>query len=76
MLALRPLSLPLFACSHTRAHLRAALLARVRVGVLVALPSHVVHVPHIGAQNLPIEARVFELHFAVQVPGQQLRDLM
>jgi hypothetical protein len=42
--------------------LRRALLAAACVGVLVAHPRYVVRVGHIWAQNLPIEACVFQEH--------------
>mmetsp|Transcript_9512 Transcript_9512/g.28350 ORF Transcript_9512/g.28350 Transcript_9512/m.28350 type:complete len:506 (-) Transcript_9512:154-1671(-) len=35
------------------------------VGVLIALPSHVVHVAHIGPENLPVETGVLDLDLAV-----------
>mmetsp|Transcript_13912 Transcript_13912/g.29726 ORF Transcript_13912/g.29726 Transcript_13912/m.29726 type:complete len:446 (+) Transcript_13912:293-1630(+) len=53
--------------------LRGALLAGAGVGVLVALPGDVVHVLHVGAQNLPVEARVLDLHLAGQLPREVLR---
>jgi len=54
--------------------LRRALLARRRVGVLVALPHDVVHFGRIGSEDLPVEARVLELHLASQVDGELLGD--
>lgn len=59
---------------HEEDGLRAALLARARVRVLVALPGHVVDVAHVGAQDLPVEARVLDANAAAQVGGQLLRD--
>ena len=45
--------------------LRAALLPRARVRILVALVGHVVQVAHVRAQYLPVKARIFQEHLRV-----------
>ena len=47
--------------------LRAALLPRGSIGILVALPGHIVKVCHIRPQNLPVEPSIFQVHLQHQV---------
>jgi hypothetical protein len=55
---------------HEQNALRAALLPAAGVGILVALPGHIIKVVNIGAQDLPVKARVLQEHLqAVQEGG-------
>mmetsp|Transcript_87318 Transcript_87318/g.208881 ORF Transcript_87318/g.208881 Transcript_87318/m.208881 type:complete len:347 (-) Transcript_87318:208-1248(-) len=61
---------------HEEHGLCAALLAREAVGVVVRLPGHVLHVCHVGAQDLPVEACVLQLYLALEIHRQFVRHLL
>ena len=56
---------------HEENGLRTALLARARVGVLVADPRHVLLVAHVRAQYLPVEACVLHFHLPGGIPPNE-----
>jgi hypothetical protein len=68
--------LPIFV--HKEDRLRGALLARVRVRILVALPRDVVNLllllGHVWPKDFPVESPVFELYFPGQFPCQMLAN--
>ena len=60
---------------HEEDALCGALLAAARVRVLVTLPRDIVHLSHVRAENLPVEARVFEVRLAAHLQREPLGNL-
>mmetsp|Transcript_84824 Transcript_84824/g.274153 ORF Transcript_84824/g.274153 Transcript_84824/m.274153 type:complete len:365 (-) Transcript_84824:751-1845(-) len=52
------------------------LLAAESISVLVRLPGHVFHVHGVRPQDLPIETSVLQLHLALEVGAELLRDVL
>jgi len=58
---------------HEEQGLRAAFLSAAGIGILVALPGHVVHIADIRPQNLPVEACILEEDLHIRFKDSESR---